>query len=241
MDRPDGWQIIGVNLSGLHERLGRTHPFFLQNWRHWPIKAFGDMGQTARLRIIRDRFVAEHNTFELHRHLDSVPPETPLRDIVDRCRVWESHANSDVRRASKPGPTQTFPTYMVSDSDRGRDELRVAAVTAQPSPPDQLETMLRLLLVDTAVPALVPKPELLTVEQLLQCLLACSQARQPIPVPTAGNSDLETLLRSLLPGNPVPTPRPRQGPIRRDWTTVVCFSFAKPGHSATRCLTLNES
>ena len=58
------------------------------------IKAFGDMGQTARLRIIRDQFVAGHNSFELHRHLDSVPPETPTQDIVDRCRVWES----------KPGP-----------------------------------------------------------------------------------------------------------------------------------------
>ena len=24
---------------------------------------------------------------ELRRHLDSVPPETPIRDVVDRCRV----------------------------------------------------------------------------------------------------------------------------------------------------------
>ena len=56
------------------------------------IKAFGDMGQMARLRIIRDRFVAGHDS----RHLESVPPETPIRYIVDRCRVWESHADSDV-------------------------------------------------------------------------------------------------------------------------------------------------
>ena len=25
-------------------------------------------------------------------HLDSVGPDTPMRDIVDSCRVWESHA-----------------------------------------------------------------------------------------------------------------------------------------------------
>ena len=25
-------------------------------------------------------------------HLDGVPPDTPIRDIVDRCRVWESHS-----------------------------------------------------------------------------------------------------------------------------------------------------
>ena len=52
------------------------------------IKVFGDMGQTARLRLIRDRFIAGHNSCELRRHLDSVPSETPMRDIVDRCRVW---------------------------------------------------------------------------------------------------------------------------------------------------------
>ena len=51
------------------------------------IKAFGDMGQTARLRIIRDRFVAGHDSCELRRHLDSVPPETPygILLIVARC------------------------------------------------------------------------------------------------------------------------------------------------------------
>ena len=38
MDRPGGWQIIGVNLSGLHERPGKTRPFSLQNWRHWQLR-----------------------------------------------------------------------------------------------------------------------------------------------------------------------------------------------------------
>ena len=53
------------------------------------VKAFGDMVQTVRLRLIRDRFIAGHSSCELHRYLDSVPPETPIRDVVDRCRVWE--------------------------------------------------------------------------------------------------------------------------------------------------------
>ena len=42
------------------------------------IKACGDMGQTARLRLIRDRFIAGHSSCELCRNLDSVPPETPI-------------------------------------------------------------------------------------------------------------------------------------------------------------------
>ena len=42
------------------------------------IKAFGDMGQTSRLRIIRDRIIAGHSCCELRRHLDRVTPETPI-------------------------------------------------------------------------------------------------------------------------------------------------------------------
>ena len=56
------------------------------------------MGQTARLCLIRDRFIAGHSSCELRRHLDSVPPETPIRDVVERCRVWESHADPTVRQ-----------------------------------------------------------------------------------------------------------------------------------------------
>ena len=61
------------------------------------VNAFGDMGQTARLRLIRDWFIAGNSNCEVRRNLDSVPPETPIRDVVDRCRVWESHADPAVR------------------------------------------------------------------------------------------------------------------------------------------------
>ena len=102
-----------------------------------------------------------------------------IRDIVDLCRVWESHADLDVRCASKPEPDPTYPTYAVSGSDGGIDDLRVAAVTTPQSAPDQLETLLRRL--STAAPAPAPKPEPPTVGQLLQCLLPEAQSRQPIP------------------------------------------------------------
>ena len=189
------------------------------------IEAFGDMGQTARLCITRDRFIAGHVSCELCRNLDSVSPETPIWDIVDRCRVWESHADSDVRRVGKPGPDLTFPTYMVSSSDGEMDDIWVAAVTNQQSTSDQLETFLRKLLAGTAVPAPAPRPEPPTM--LLQRLLVGTPTRQPIPDAPAGSSGLETLLKTLFSGNPAPTQRPRPGPIRRDWATVVCFSCGK--------------
>ena len=80
------------------------------------VKAFGDMGQTARLRLIRDRFIAGHSTCELRRHLDSVPPETPIRDVVDRCRVWESYGDPETRMVSEPGPESVYPAYVVNES-----------------------------------------------------------------------------------------------------------------------------
>ena len=114
------------------------------------VKAFGDMGQTARLWLIRDHFIAEHSSCELRRYLDSVPPETSIRDVVDRCRIWESHADPEIRRISKPGPEPIYPAYAVGESDNGVDEVRVVAVTKPKSPPDQVEDLLRRLLASMA-------------------------------------------------------------------------------------------
>ena len=52
--------------------------------------------------------MAGHNSCELHRHLDSVPPETPIRDIVDQCgrvmwiRRFGGLVNRDPNRSSRP-------------------------------------------------------------------------------------------------------------------------------------------
>ena len=142
------------------------------------VKAFGDMGQTARLRLIRDRFIAGHSSCELRRYLDSVPPETPIRYVVDRCRVWESHADPEIRQVSKPSPDPIYPAYVVGDSDHVGVTIRVAAVTKPRSPPDQLEDLLRRLPANMAapVPVSAPVPEVPTVEKLLQRLVAETQS-----------------------------------------------------------------
>ena len=81
------------------------------------VKAFGDMGRRAQLRLIRDRFIAGHSNCDLRRHLDSVTPENPIRDIVDRCRVWESHADQASHRLTKPNPDLIYPVYVVGEAD----------------------------------------------------------------------------------------------------------------------------
>ena len=110
------------------------------------VKAFGNMGQTAHLRLIRDRFIVGHESCDLRRYMDCVPPDTPLRDIVDRCRVWESHADPDVvRRISKPMPEPAYPTYVVKQPDYETEPVRVATVNKPNSSVDQSEELLKVV------------------------------------------------------------------------------------------------
>ena len=60
-------------------------------------KAFVDVDAPVRLQLVRDRFITGQEQRALRRHLDSVGPDTPIADIVDRCRVWESHEERNSR------------------------------------------------------------------------------------------------------------------------------------------------
>ena len=59
------------------------------------VRGFGDMGKRARDWMIRDRFIAAQWSCGLRRHLDGVSSDTPIRDIVDGCRLWESHSEQE--------------------------------------------------------------------------------------------------------------------------------------------------
>ena len=116
----------------------------------------GDMGPNARTRIIRDRFIAGHLNSALRRHLDSLPPETPIREIVDRCKVWQSHADTDDRRVVKPMLERVQLMHAVSEPTLGPTEQVVAAVTGPSLGLADVEAMLKHL--PTAIPAQAPPP-----------------------------------------------------------------------------------
>ena len=46
------------------------------------VRGFGDMGKCARNCMVRDKFITAQRSCGLRRHIDSVPPDTPIRDIV---------------------------------------------------------------------------------------------------------------------------------------------------------------
>ena len=120
------------------------------------VKAFWDMGANARLqRLKRERFVAGHENCALRQHLDNFPPETPIRDIVDQCRVRESHTDTGVWIIVKPVRERALPVYTVDEPACVPADRVVAAVTATPAGPSNLEALLWHLLPtnDTAHPA----------------------------------------------------------------------------------------
>ena len=54
-------------------------------------RAFVDIDPLIQLQMVRGRFIDGQAQCALRRHLDSLSPDTPMADIVDCCRVWESH------------------------------------------------------------------------------------------------------------------------------------------------------
>ena len=60
------------------------------------VRGFGDMGKRARDSMVRDKFIAAQRHCGLHRHLDGVSSDAPIRDIVDSCRWTEGSFRGEV-------------------------------------------------------------------------------------------------------------------------------------------------
>ena len=201
------------------------------------VKAFGDIGQTARLRLICDRFIAGHGSCELRRHLDCLPPDTPLRDIVDRCRVWESHSDSSGRRVSKPMPEPVYPAYVVKKSEHDPDPVRTVIVNKPERSVDDSNELLRKL-VEILTPvatstARAPEPSVR--DKLVQLLMEKFATRKPASLAPAEPTKLETRLQTFFKEKQLTNQQFRPRPVRRNWSEVKCFSCGKTGHSAVRC------
>ena len=77
-------------------------------------RAFTAIDSSIQLQMVRDRFIDGLAECALRRHLDSFGPDTPMRNIVDSCRVWESHSEAAVRLNGGSDRNSSRAVYQVT-------------------------------------------------------------------------------------------------------------------------------
>ena len=144
---------------------------------------------------------------------------------MDRCRVWESHADPAINWTRKPTTDLLYPTFTVGGAESNYDITKVAVVIEPKSDKNKLVDVIQRTLANAEIPN--PEPEIPDILERVQQLLW-----ESVP------NTLEQTLESLFDGR---RPRQRQPPRqqRRDMTGVICFSCRRPGHTAACCLDFN--
>ena len=166
----------------------------------------------------------------LRRHLDSVGLDTPIRDIVDSCRVWESHADDTDSWGGCHEPERPRAVYHVVDDSKPQ-------VASEDS--DVLGWIMRHLLPTPAVspPKVTPIPS--DRELLIQCLLGTVHPVQPVVQEHSSLTDIEFLLQSMLPFRSVAEEN-IEPPADHQEPTAGCFSYGELGHETAWCPVLDE-
>ena len=88
------------------------------------------MREQARDTMIRDKFIAGQEQCALRRQLDGFAQGTPIGEIVDSCRVWESH--SDSNWVAKKGYDSEVGNQ--SGDSRTRERRKVGVVIEEREP-----------------------------------------------------------------------------------------------------------
>ena len=82
------------------------------------MQGFDNMGERAHGLMIRNKFIAAQPSRALRRYLDGASAEASIGDIVDSCRVWESHAEDGY-----DGPDLEFPRTIAPVEEEARPAL----------------------------------------------------------------------------------------------------------------------
>ena len=84
-------------------RLGDDPSVFAIELETLARRAFIGIDSSIQIQMVRDRFIDGQEECALRRHLDSLKPDTPMSDIVDSCRVWESHREVETEPRTRAG------------------------------------------------------------------------------------------------------------------------------------------
>ena len=169
--------------------------------------------------MVRDRFIDGQAECALRRHLDSLEPDTPMSDIVDCCRVWESHRDVEIE------------TRISAD--------RRPAPSTSPKT-ENLEDIIMKLLQTPALrhPQAVPIPS--DRDVLIRQLMEAICPPTPVAQEQSAVTELETLLLNWLPVGSV-TEEDAASPDPSTDSAEGCFSCGDLTHTTDQCRTLNES
>ena len=138
------------------------------------MRAFEDLSSSARLQLVCDQFIVGQMECSLRRHLDGLEPGTLIQDIVERCCVWENHAeDTDCWGA---GPILNLPLLVYPIDDVGTESGPMSYSDDQ----DLLESLMRHLL---PTPAVLP-PKVSSIpsehEQFIQRLMGKEPPLRPL-------------------------------------------------------------
>ena len=120
------------------------------------IQGFGDMRKQARDTMIRDKFIAGQEQCALRRQLDGFAQDTPIGEIVDSCRVWESHSDSnriggqhvDLKTEEQSGDSRTWERNRVTVVvDKREPEMEVRKEVLKPQWMEDLEVLWQTCLI----------------------------------------------------------------------------------------------
>ena len=178
--------------------------------------------------MVQGIFIADQRSCGLWRHLDSVPQDTPIREIVDHCRVWESHSEQS------PGTDMYWGhTGVASDSREStlvmKDSLRVEPVSVASvvqSDPMGAQEVGSVRNQDASLGIL---------SSLIARLIRAAQEDNP--------AEMKVPLDAGTRGPPV-APFPgtsAQSPVSEAEPVMVCFSCGRPGYGVNQCSRVDTS
>ena len=129
------------------------------------------------------RFIIGQENRALRQLLDSVGPDTPISDIVDRCRIWESHDESNSGPITRHEPTGPRGVFQVTQ--RVNDEHSEMATEPGPAPSEY--EILAQRLCEMAQQLVPGNSDTIDIEQLLKQLLPVDTVVDETGQPTSEN------------------------------------------------------
>ena len=154
-----------------------------------------------------------------------------MADIVDCCRVWESHLEVEIEQQTR---TDRCPARAIC-------QVTVDEQAPAESPETELlEDIIRKLLPTPALPPPVAAPIPSDRDLLVQRLMGAICPPQPVPQERSRVTELETMLLNWLPVGTV-TEEDAASPNSSSDSAEGCFSCGVLTHTTDQCQTLDES